>query len=96
MAKKADPKDTAKTTAKKAAEKAVSKMDSKKDAKKGGVKKYYKDLKSEIKKVVWPSAEKVRNNTGVVLAVMAICALLLGGIDTLLNIAVDALLKIGG
>lgn len=95
MAKKADPKDTAKTSAKKGAEKASVKGASKKDAKKGGAKKYYKDLKSEIKKVVWPSAEKVRNNTGVVLAVMLVCGMLLFGIDSLLAVAVKALLGIG-
>ena len=67
-----------------------------KDAKgKGGIKKYFRDLKSEIKKVVWPSREKVVNNTGVVLAVVAICGLGLFGIDSLLAVAVNALLGIG-
>ena len=66
-----------------------------KDAKgKGGIKKYFRDLRSEIKKVVWPSREKVINNTGVVLAVVAICGAGLFGIDTLLGIAVNALLSI--
>ena len=67
-----------------------------KDAKsKGGIKKYFRDLKSEIKKVVWPSREKVINNTGVVLAVVAICGAGLFGIDSLLALAIKALLKIG-
>ena len=67
-----------------------------KDAKgKGGIKKYFRDLKSEIKKVVWPSKEKVINNTGVVLAVVAMCGLSLFGIDSLLAVAINALLGIG-
>lgn len=66
------------------------------DAKgKGGIKKYFRDLKSEIKKVVWPSREKVVNNTGVVLAVVALCGAALFGIDSLLAVAVNALLGIG-
>lgn len=67
-----------------------------KDAKnKGGIRKYFRDLRSEIKKVVWPTREKVVNNTGVVLAVVAICGIGLFGIDSLLAVAVNALLGIG-
>lgn len=100
MAKKADSKDTqstAKTQAKKGADKKDAKANSssKKDAKKGGIKKYFRDLKSEIRKVVWPSREKVTNNTGVVLGVMVVCALVLFGIDNLLAVTVNALLGIG-
>lgn len=100
MAKKADSKETkssAKTESKKGADKkaAKAKDSSKKDVKKGGIKKYFRDLKSEIKKVVWPSKEKVTNNTGVVLAVMVVCGLALFGIDSLLAVAVNALLSIG-
>lgn len=85
MAKKADSKET----------KSAAKASAKKDAKKGGIKKYFRDLKAEIKKVVWPSKDKVVNNTGVVLSVMAVCGLALFGIDNLLAFAVNALLNIG-
>ena len=34
--------------------------------------KWFKDLKSEFKKVVWPSRKKVFNNTFVVLVVLVI------------------------
>lgn len=100
MAKKADSKETksaAKAESKKGADKkdAKAKGSSKKDAKKGGIKKYFRDLKSEIKKVVWPSREKVTNNTGVVLGVIVACGLALFGIDNLLALAVNALLSIG-
>lgn len=65
------------------------------DKKKGGIKKYFKDLKSEIKKVVWPSKKQVINNTGVVLTVMVIVGLFLAGIDAGLGAAIKALLSIG-
>ena len=46
------------------------------------LKKYFKDLKSEFKKVVWPSKKQVRNNTGVVLVTMVIAGIFIWGIDT--------------
>lgn len=44
--------------------------------------KYFKDLKSEFKKVVWPSRQKVVNNTAVVVVSMTACGLVIWGIDT--------------
>ena len=72
-----------------------SKSSAKTEKKKGGIKKYFKDLKSEIKKVVWPSKKQVINNTGVVLTVMVIVGLFLAGIDAGLGAAIKALLSIG-
>ena len=34
----------------------------------GKVSIYFRELKSEFKKIVWPSFKKVKNNTGVVIA----------------------------
>ncbi|MGN0602330.1 MAG: preprotein translocase subunit SecE [Oscillospiraceae bacterium] len=68
----------------------------KKEKKKGGIRKYFRDLKSEIKKVVWPTKKQVINNTGIVLTVMVIVGLFLAGIDAGLGAAVKALLSIGG
>ncbi len=94
MAKKADSAKV--NTSKKAAKGADKKTASKKDAhKKGGIKKYFRDLKSEIKKVVWPSKEKVVNNTGVVLSVMVVMAIALFGIDALLMAGMNAIISIG-
>ncbi len=65
-------------------------------SKKGGAKKpngfvkYLKDLKSEIKKVTWPSWSKVVNNTFVVLVGMCASAVVVWGIDS----ALTALLKL--
>ena len=43
--------------------------------------KWFKDLKIEFKKVVWPSKKTVINNTSVVLAVVAASAVLVGLLD---------------
>lgn len=63
---------------------------------KGGNKivKYFRDLKSEIKKVVWPSRSQVINNTGVVLVLCVICGVVLAGIDLGLSQLVELLLDI--
>ena len=45
------------------------------------VAKWFKDLKSEFKKVVWPSKKKVFNNTFVVLVTMAVSSAFVGGLD---------------
>lgn len=45
--------------------------------------KFFKDLVSEAKKVVWPSKKQVLNNTGVVLAVCALAGAVLFVLDTI-------------
>lgn len=55
-----------------------------------GFVKYMKDLKSEIKKVTWPSWRKVVNNTAVVLVGMCASGIVVWGIDS----ALTALLKL--
>jgi preprotein translocase subunit SecE len=68
---------------------------SSKAKKKGGIRKYFRELKAEIKKVVWPTRKQVINNTGVVLTVMVVMALFLFAVDSGLGAAVQALLSIG-
>ena len=45
--------------------------------------KYFKDLKSEFKKVVWPTKKQVVNNTLVVIVFVLIIGVLVGAFDTL-------------
>lgn len=59
------------------------KKDKKSDKKQPNkVVKWFKDLKIEFKKVVWPTKKTVVNNTAVVLAVVAFSAVLVGLLDT--------------
>ena len=48
----------------------------------GKLKKWFKDLRIEFKKVVWPSKKTVFNNTSVVVSVIAASAILVGMLDT--------------
>lgn len=54
------------------ATKAVSKPEKKKNSFVKRFTQFFKDLKSEIKKVVWPSKKQIKNNTVVVLVFMAV------------------------
>lgn len=47
----------------------------------GGIRKYFRDLKSELKKVTWPTKKQVANNTGIVIATMCVTGLFLAGVD---------------
>lgn len=49
------------------------------------IKKYFKDLKAEFKKVVWPTKKQVTNNTGVVLITMAVAGVFIWGLDTIFS-----------
>ena len=55
--------------------------------------KYFKDLRSEFKKVVWPSKQAVVNNTGVVLSAMIASALFVFALDAVFTWALQLLLN---
>jgi len=80
---------------KEADSKAAKSKNTAKAKKKGGIKKYFRDLKSEIQKVVWPTRAQVFKNTGVVLSMVVALGLLLFGIDTGLAAAIKAILNMG-
>ncbi|MBR1738824.1 MAG: preprotein translocase subunit SecE [Ruminococcus sp.] len=71
-----------------------SKKDTDKAKKKGGIRKYFRELRAELKKVVWPSRKQVVNNTGVVMTVMTVMALFLFAVDAGLGRAIKALLSL--
>ena len=72
-----------------------NKKDAEKDKKKGGRRKYFKELRAELKKVVWPTRQQVVNNTGVVLVVMSLMGLFLFAVDTGLSYGIRALIGLG-
>ena len=55
------------------------------------IKKFCKDIKGEIKKIVWPDAKTVLKSTAIVLLVVAICGLVIFGIDELLSLGLSSL-----
>ena len=65
-----------------------------KTKKKGKVNEAWKGFKSELKKIVWPTWKQVLKGTGVVLVVVAICAIALGGLDWTFNKGMDGLIDL--
>lgn len=53
---------------------------------KKSIAKYFKDAKSEFKKVVWPTPKSTTNNTIVVIVVCLVAAIFTFGIDTLFGL----------
>ena len=60
------------------------------------VAKWFREMRSELKKVVWPTPKQLVNNTGVSLVVMAGSAVVLWAFDFIADQGVQLLLKIGG
>ena len=61
---------------------------------KRGLGTWFREMKSELKKVVWPTGKEVYKNTVIVLIVCAIFAIITGIMDFLLNSGVALLLKL--
>ena len=59
-----------------------------------GLGKWFRGMKSELKKVVWPTWSQVLNNTLVVIVVSLIFAVILGVIDWLAGRGITALLSL--
>jgi len=55
----------------------------------------FRDMRGELKKVVWPSRKQIVNNTLVVLAALLISAVFIGGLDSILGVIVRFALKQG-
>ena len=62
----------------------------------GKVRKYFRELRSELKKVVWPTPKQLATNTGVALFVMALAAVVLWGFDELAGLVVNVIFELAG
>jgi len=57
---------------------------------------WFRDLRSELKKVIWPTKEQTIKNTTIALAVTFASAIVLWGFDSLAHLGVDALINMVG
>ena len=57
----------------------------KKEKKKGRIKNAWKGFRSELKKIVWPTWKQVLKNTGIVLSIVVICAIVILLLDVAFN-----------
>ena len=58
------------------------------------VAKWFRDMKSELKKVVWPTPKQTMKGTAVAVVMMVVCAIVLWGFDSAAQAVVKALINI--
>jgi preprotein translocase subunit SecE len=58
--------------------------------------KWFREMKSELKKVVWPTRKQVINNTVIVLVIVVISAVVVWAVDQAGSAIVTTLFKLGG
>ena len=75
---------------------AVKKEDVKKLSFFKRVAKWWREMKSELKKVIWPTPKQTLNNTVVALVVMAVSAIVIWGFDEIAQLIVKAVISLAG
>ena len=58
----------------------------------GKVRKYFRELRSELKKVVWPTPKQVLKNTLVVVCCVLVVGVCIGLFDFVAQVGIDALI----
>ena len=58
------------------------------------VAKWFREMRSEARKVIWPTPKQMTTNTGVALAMMAVAAVALWLFDTLASLGVQTLIDL--
>ena len=60
------------------------------------VKKWWRERKSELKKVIWPTPKQTVKNTVVALVVMLVSAVVIWGFDKVAELIVNAVITLAG
>ena len=58
--------------------------------------KWFREMKSELKKVIWPTPKALRNNVFISVGMMLASAIVIGAFDKLATMLVQALLRLVG
>ena len=61
-----------------------------------GMKKWFREMKSELKKVVWPSRKATTKNVLVAVVVMVVSGIVIWAFDQVAMFIVQMLMKLGG
>ena len=61
-----------------------------------GLNRWFREMKSELKKVVWPTPKTLAKNSVVSVVFMLVSALVLWGADMIASLAVNLLFRIAG
>ncbi len=63
------------------------------EKKQNGIAKYFKGVKSEFKKVTWPSFKQIVNNTGTVIAAVIVVGLFIFVLDYAFSAILNTIIK---
>ena len=63
---------------------------------KNRIAKWFREMRSELKKVIWPTRKQIVQNTVISLVIMAVAAVVVWGIDTIGAQIVSAILSVVG
>ena len=58
--------------------------------------KWFREMKSELKKVIWPSRQQLTKNSLISVGVMVVAAIVIWGFDELAQMLVRALITLAG
>lgn len=95
MSEKEIKETSAEVVEAKADEKSQKTKPAKKTKKPSKFKKWFRELKAEAKKVIWPSKPQVINNTLVVLATVLMAMLFILALDFVFGFITDLLISLG-
>ena len=57
--------------------------------------KWFREMKSELKKVIWPTPKTLRNNTLISLGMMVVSAIVIWGFDEFAQMVVRLIFRLG-
>ena len=60
----------------------------------GAITKYFRELRSELKKVVWPTSAQVLKNTAIVVGCVIVVGIFIWLFDFVAQIGIDALISV--
>lgn len=60
------------------------------------ISKWFREMRSELKKVIWPTGKELTKNSLISLGMMLLSAIVIWGFDWLAKIVVKGLLSLGG
>ena len=58
-----------------------------------GIRRYFRELRSELKKVVWPTPQQVLKNALIVVACVLVVGVFIWLFDLVAQVGIDALIK---
>ena len=63
--------------------------------KRGGIVRWFREMKSELKKIVWPTWQQVANNTKIVMTIVTIMAVFIWIVDMAFQSGTTYLITLG-